>query len=78
MNPPIEQWLRLVRAEYQEMPGLNLTKSQAQRLWNLDAETCEEVLTALETANFLMRTRGDGYVLARVDEPAARGSLYLR
>ena len=34
-------WLQLVRAEYHEIPGLHLTKPQVQRLWNLDATTCE-------------------------------------
>lgn len=29
-------WLRLIHAEYREMPGLHLTKPQVQRLWGLD------------------------------------------
>ena len=29
-------WAQLVRAEYLEVPGLTLTRDQAQRLWGLD------------------------------------------
>lgn len=57
-------WLRLVRAEYEEMPGMNLTKPQVKRLWGFDDRTCTEVLAALEAEHFLKRTEDDGYVLA--------------
>ena len=57
-------WLHLIRAEYHEIPGLHLTKPQVQRLWNLDATTCEAVLEALETARFLRRTYIGAYVKA--------------
>lgn len=57
-------WLRLIKAEYIEMPGLNLTKPQIQRLWGLDAETCDELLEALVAAEFLRRTSRNVYVLA--------------
>ena len=57
-------WLHLIRAEYHEMPGLHLTKRQVQRLWNLDATTCEAVLETLETARFLRRTHTGAYVKA--------------
>ena len=43
--------LQRIRAEYIEMPGLNLTAAQAQRLqqwlWGLDGATCDMVLAAL-------------------------------
>ena len=57
--------VRLVRSEYLEMPGLRLTKLQAQRLWGLDAPTCDTVLKTLVSARFLRRTPTDSY--ARVD-----------
>jgi hypothetical protein len=57
--------VRLVRVEYLEMPGLRLTKPQAQRLWGLDAPTCDKVLKTLVSARFLRRTPTDSY--ARVD-----------
>lgn len=65
MPSRLEESLRLVRAEYREMPGLNLTKRQAERLWSLDESTCEAVLSTLEAEHVLQRTPGDGYVLAR-------------
>jgi hypothetical protein len=56
--------LRVIRAEYLEMPGLQLTIRQAQRLWGLDAPTCAAMFDALVTARFLRRTHRDVYVLA--------------
>lgn len=38
------------------MPGLRLTLPQAQRLWNLDARTCEDALGHLVELRFLART----------------------
>jgi hypothetical protein len=58
-------WMHVVRAEYLEMPGLNLTKPQVQRLWGIDQSTCEGVLDALVDARFLRLTSRGGYVLAR-------------
>ena len=58
-----ERLLAIVRGEFLEMPGLRLTSQQAQRLWALDAETCESLLRTLEDAAFLGRTRGGDYVL---------------
>jgi hypothetical protein len=48
-----------VRGEFREMPGLTLTLAQARRLWSLDADTCNEVLTQLVASGFLCR-RADG------------------
>jgi hypothetical protein len=36
-----------IRAEYEEMPGLCLTVSQAARLFDLDPEDCARVLNSL-------------------------------
>ena len=60
----IADWLQLVHAEYREMPGLHLTKPQVQRLWGLDAATCDVLLDALEANSVLRRTSRNGYVLA--------------
>ncbi len=62
----IADWLNLIRAEYLEIPGLRLTKPQAQRLWGLDDVTLEALLTALVDIKFLKRTRQDVYVRADV------------
>ena len=51
----------LIRAEYNEMPGLCLTRAQAQRLWLLEADVCDNVLRAMVDAGFLRLTAG-GYV----------------
>ena len=63
----ITDWLQLIRAEYLEIPGLCLTKSQVQRLWGLDPVTSETLLAALVDARFLKRTRQNAYVRADVD-----------
>jgi hypothetical protein len=63
----IRRVLRLVRAEYVEIPALNLTKPQVQRLWGLDPDTCDAVLRRLEEDKFLRRTSGDAYVRADLD-----------
>ena len=60
------EWVHLIQAEYAEMPGLRLSKRQAQRLWNLDARSTEMIFTALEAANFLKRMPNDLYIRADV------------
>jgi hypothetical protein len=75
MSPPIygqtEDWLKLIRAEYMEMPGLRLTEPQARRLWGLDAAACHRLLEALTAQGFLHRTR-DGHYLRFDCAPSAR------
>jgi hypothetical protein len=56
--------LEIVRGEFIEMPGLRLTKKQAQRLWALDVDTCDALLGTLESSRFLRRTRDGEYMLA--------------
>jgi hypothetical protein len=49
----------MVRGEFLEMPGLELTEAQAIKLWNLDADDCRYVLDVLVAAGFLRwTTRG--------------------
>ncbi len=52
------------RAEYLEMPGLRLTRAQAQRLWGLDSRTCERLLSALTETRFLAQTKDGSFVLS--------------
>ena len=59
--------LEIVRAEYLEMPGLRLTGRQAQRLWALDAATCDALLDMLESTHFLRRSPRGDYMLALRD-----------
>jgi hypothetical protein len=51
--------LTRICAEYREMPGLNLRRDQARRLWDLDEAVCGELLEALVESRFLHR-RADG------------------
>ena len=60
----ITDWLQLIRAEYLEIPGLRLTRAEAQRLWGLDEMTTDALLSALEDVNFLRRTPRNAYVRA--------------
>lgn len=53
--------IQMVKAEYLEMPGLCLTLCQAQRLWNLDRETCAAVLDRLVEIRFLTRSKAGIY-----------------
>lgn len=45
-----------VLGEFREMPGLYVNAAQAQRLFALDAETCETLLNTLVQARVLDRT----------------------
>jgi hypothetical protein len=57
----LARYVMLIQAEYTEMPGLQLTKRQVQRLWGLDEMTCEASLRALENLRFLRRTATNLY-----------------
>ena len=59
-----EHVLRRVCGEYLEMPGLRLTRRQAQRLWGLDERACAEILEFLVSVKFLRRTESDSYARA--------------
>ena len=55
-------WIGLIRAEYLEIPGLSLTRTQVRRLWGLDDQMCDVVLDTLVESRFLKRTRRDHYL----------------
>lgn len=61
MSSP-ELLIARIRGEYREMPGLRLTFSQACRLWQVDAATCEVVLQTLVAENFLVRTPNGSFI----------------
>ena len=48
--------LRRMWSEFVEMPGLRLTRVQAQRLWGVDAETCISALDTLMALKLLVRS----------------------
>jgi hypothetical protein len=53
----LQDWLMLVRAEFDELPDLELTRPQVEELWDLEATVAEALLSALVSAGFLRRTR---------------------
>ena len=62
----LHNWMRLIRAEYLEMPGLALTRRQAQRLWGLSPDVCDVVFDSMVAARFLRRMHGDAFIRADV------------
>jgi len=64
ISPTVDQWLQIIRGEFQEVPGLHLTKPQVRRLWGLDPPTCEALLDALVDGKFLKRTHNGAYARA--------------
>ena len=56
-----EPILRRICSEYVEMPGLRLSRKQAQRLWGLDEEACGQILEFLVKTGFLKRAAPDTY-----------------
>ena len=55
-RPVVRRLMEQVRAEYEEMPGLSVTLSQARRLWAIDQETCGEVFGQLVARGLLRIT----------------------
>jgi hypothetical protein len=45
-----------IHSEFQQMPGLTLTLPQAQRLWGLPPEVCDQVLDVLVRRAVLKRS----------------------
>jgi hypothetical protein len=62
----VRHWVQLIKSEYAEMPGMHLSKRQAQRLWNLDEPSMDFILGALEAAKFLKRMPNDTYIRADI------------
>jgi hypothetical protein len=54
---PLDEAVRRVRADFLEMPGLQLTLPQAARLWAYDAGFCLSVLGTLVETRFLVQER---------------------
>ena len=67
---PHNAMLNRIRAEYLEMPGLQLTLGQAQRLCGVERALCQRVLDALVAAEFLCIKANGAY--ARVSDGADR------
>lgn len=68
--------LHRIRGEYLDMPGLRLTRPQAQRLWGLDEPTCAQLLDSLAEARFLHR-KDDGTYARLTDAAVASPPLRM-
>jgi sigma-54-interacting transcriptional regulator len=59
---PADTMVERIRGEYLEMPGLQLTVAQAQRLCGIEQSLCKTVLDALVDAKFLSVKPNGAYV----------------
>lgn len=64
----LHEWVQLIRAEYEELPDLQLTQPQVEDLWGLDTTVAEVLLSALVSTGVLNRTPQGVYV--RGDTPS--------
>jgi hypothetical protein len=70
-----DQTLERIRGEFLEMPGLQLTRAQARRLWGLEEGECGQLLEFLVETGFLCRRGRDSYARltdGRLEHPHAR------
>jgi hypothetical protein len=59
----LNTWLTIIQGEFQEMPGLHLTKRQVKKLWGLEESMCDVLLERLQNVHFLRMTSDGRYVL---------------
>jgi hypothetical protein len=59
----IESLARRVLAEFEEMPGLALTRDQASRLFGISQDACHVVLDVLVDSAYLRETNGGTLML---------------
>jgi len=69
---PYNATIERIRGEYLEMPGLQLTLAQAQRLCGIDRTLCERVLSALVETKFLAVSPNGVYARLFDGEPRLR------
>lgn len=53
--------LDIIRAEFNEMPDMHLTRAQLRRLWALSDEQSHDVVEELLRCGFLVRGRQDRF-----------------
>jgi hypothetical protein len=56
VDPVVTVWLNRIRQEYRELPGLNLTQAQMQRLCGLQPDACVALIDSLVAARILRRS----------------------
>ena len=57
--------LFLIRAEFVEIPGLQLTQRQIEHLWRMDSQMADAILRSLVEAHFLTLTPAGTYTHRR-------------
>ena len=67
-----DEILQRIRGEYREMPGLQVSLTQACRLWGLEPSACEAHLNALVNEGFLACRRNGAYVRLDFSSPRRR------
>ena len=70
VNMPFTSLL-LIRAEFLEIPRLQLTQTQVEHLWGIDTATASMLLRMLVDTRFLQRVNGNAYVRANADATPA-------
>jgi hypothetical protein len=58
-----DEMRRRILGDYLDMPDLRLSPTQAQRVWQLDPQTCTELLESLADDGLLHRSHDGTYVL---------------
>jgi hypothetical protein len=62
----LEDAIELIKMEFLETPRLRLTFWQAQRLWDIPEDVCQQAFTTLARSGFLKRLMNDVYVSRNV------------
>jgi hypothetical protein len=66
-----------IRGEYLEMPGLQLTRAEAARFWQVDQSTCDLILRALVDEGFLRCTPDRSFIAAATAGKAANETITI-
>ena len=61
MTDSLGELLFLIRAEFLEIPGLQLTQSQIEHLWGIDQAIAGAIVSSLVESHFLTKTQSGGY-----------------
>jgi hypothetical protein len=56
-----KQTMDAIRGEFNEMPGMRLTHDQFCRLWHLERQEAERVISSLTASGFLRRDENNRY-----------------
>jgi hypothetical protein len=56
-----EEIISTIRGEFNEMPGMKLTRDQFCRLWHLEAKLAERVIGSLTASGFLQKDGDNRY-----------------